>query len=121
MDQLSHHPYLDSINLVIDPVLKALCCTLCMVAIQPTHVKSHLQDNHKNLTYNSTHLLAILKANGISLELPNTSQFHNINPFKGLKIFNGFKCSFCSQVTSSTKYLHAHHISAHPDLACPST
>ncbi|KAG2743925.1 hypothetical protein P692DRAFT_201675464, partial [Suillus brevipes Sb2] len=43
---LLHHPYLDTINVVVDPDLLILCCQICQVALPPSQMPSHIGNAH---------------------------------------------------------------------------
>ncbi|KAG1761224.1 hypothetical protein EDD22DRAFT_954205 [Suillus occidentalis] len=52
-DGLLHHPYLDTINIIMDTDLKTLCCLVCQVALPPDHVSSHIRLKHPALKLDS--------------------------------------------------------------------
>jgi hypothetical protein len=122
LDELSHHPYLDSINLVVDPVLQAFCCTICKIALCPGAIKGHLHDNHPLIKLNQNRLDHIIDINDISLDLPISpvaNTLDGLEPFKGLKILDGFGCTQCPQVYGHIKAIHTHYQQVH-DNPCPS-
>jgi hypothetical protein len=81
---------------------------------------SHIRDNHRHIKVNNISFQVIIEANDISEDLPTPlATKEGIEPFKGLKILDGFACSECPQVSSSTKYLHSYHLKNHPGLLCP--
>jgi hypothetical protein len=42
-------PVLDSLGLVVDPDLPALCCEVCQIALVPKEVESHLKNQHGDI------------------------------------------------------------------------
>ena len=105
---------------MIDPDLNVLCCNLCKIALLPTWVAGHIQDNHTNIKVNNHCLQIIIEANDINNDLPSPPATQDgIQPFKGLKVLEGYICPQCPQVSSSTKYLRAHYLKDHSDSPCP--
>ncbi|KAI6043191.1 hypothetical protein EDC04DRAFT_2563041, partial [Pisolithus marmoratus] len=88
-DGLIHHPYLDTLNLVVDPELKALCCQLCQVALIPREALAHMHGQHKGLHVNREHFLQVLGQLEIHEDLPEPYFGCVIAPFKGLKVLDG--------------------------------
>ncbi|KAI6015970.1 hypothetical protein EDC04DRAFT_2608612 [Pisolithus marmoratus] len=100
MDGLIHHPYLDTLNLVVDPELKALCCQQCQVALILREALAHMHGQHKGLQVNKEHFLHMLGQLEIHEDLPEPYFGCVIPPFKGLK---------------------THHTEDHRDTAMPRT
>ncbi|KAI5981269.1 hypothetical protein EDC04DRAFT_2617498 [Pisolithus marmoratus] len=120
-DGLIHHPYLDTLNLVVDPELKALCCQQCQVALIPREALAHMHGQHKGLHVNREHFLQVLGQLEIHEDLPEPYFGCVIPPFKGLKVLDGQACGLYSFVTSSLKYMQTHHREDHRDTAMPRT
>ncbi|KIK25617.1 hypothetical protein PISMIDRAFT_22752 [Pisolithus microcarpus 441] len=118
-DELVHHPYLDTVNLVVDPQLQALCCNQCQVALIPRQALAHIHGQHKGLQPNREHLNAVLAQLDILPDLPEASFDTVIPPFKGLRILDGLACGNCSFVTSSAKYMQMHHREHHRSTPMP--
>ena len=68
-----YNPYLESINLVIDPNLQALCHNICIVVLAPSQVHGYLASQHKALQLDHNCLYAIVKACNIYETLPEPS------------------------------------------------
>lgn len=67
-----HDPYLESINIVIDPVLRALCCNLCLVALTPAQVYHHIAMKHKGLKVDRACLEKAVNTWSVHENLPYT-------------------------------------------------
>jgi len=116
-----HHPYLESIDLVIDPNLQALCCNVCMVALTPQQVLHHLSNKHPGLQLDKKHFARVVHYLHISDDLPMPSITNKgVMAFKGLKVLNGFACDHCPRVYTASKSMRTHHLQSHMDIPCPS-
>lgn len=115
-----HHHFLDHINLVIDPELNALCCNICLVALAPSQVKSHLHLKHHGTKLNKPSFDQLVDFLNLPecLPLPSINR-DGITPFRGLKILDGFACHNCPCVLGTKKNLRAHHHEAHSDIPIP--
>lgn len=122
-DGLYHHPSLESINMVVDPDLQALCCHICQVALTLDQVSGHLSSKHKGLSVNKKQLKKILDELEVEISdvLPKPLlSMEGVPPFKGLKVWDGFACQICPQVYQHQRSVRDHHLAKHKQ-DCPSS
>lgn len=115
-----YHPFLDQINIVIDPDLNSLCCNICLVGLAPTQVQSHLRKMHHGMKLKKAFFDKLVDFLNLpeDLPLPFTTD-HGVMAFKGLRIHDGFACNHCPLGRSTKKNLRAHHIQSHADIPTP--
>ena len=115
-----HHPFLDAINIVLDPDLHALCCNICLVALSPSQVQNHLRNKHHGMKFNVDCFQKLVEAMGIPDVLPlRPVTDEGVPPFKGLKILDGFACGSCPLVLGTTKNMRTHQLMVHPEVENP--
>ncbi|KIK80753.1 hypothetical protein PAXRUDRAFT_82732, partial [Paxillus rubicundulus Ve08.2h10] len=117
---LVHHQYLETINMVIDPCLHALCCSICMVALAPHQAPYHISTKHAALKLDINKFKQVIKNLAIPEDLP-LSPVDIATPFKGLKLLKGWACEHCPRVYANMKSMSSHHLHDHSDLPHPST
>ncbi|KAI6139458.1 hypothetical protein BKA82DRAFT_36655 [Pisolithus tinctorius] len=118
-DGLIHHPYLDAINLVVDPQLKALCCLLCQVALIRNEALAHLHNQHKGLQVDMEQFRQVVTQLDVADDFPEPYFTQVISPFRGLEVLTGIGCGHCAYATSSSKCMQVHHREHHRDTATP--
>ncbi|KAI5984116.1 hypothetical protein F5J12DRAFT_899404 [Pisolithus orientalis] len=118
-DGLIHHPYLDAINLVVDPQLKALCRLLCQVALIQNEALAHLHNQHKGLQVDKEQFQQVVAQLDVADDFPEPYFTQVISPFRGLEVLTGIGCGHCAYATSSSKCMQVHHREHHRDTATP--
>ncbi|KAI6025479.1 hypothetical protein EDC04DRAFT_2930846 [Pisolithus marmoratus] len=114
-----HHPYLDSLNLVVNAELCFLTCQLCKEGVTPTAGQAHLVNKHMELlpTFDQEHFDSILAQLQVAASLPNLTGLRSI--IHGLMVFNAIACEFCTIIYTKQKNMREHHMKKHPDMPIP--
>ncbi|KAJ8588740.1 hypothetical protein M405DRAFT_707375, partial [Rhizopogon salebrosus TDB-379] len=88
-DGLLHHPYLDTINMVVDPDLQVLCCLICQVALPPDHISGHIENAHRGLRLDDDKYTQAIFDAKIIMTLPTSiAGGRYTKAYKGLKGLN---------------------------------
>ncbi|KAI6011474.1 hypothetical protein EDC04DRAFT_2609873 [Pisolithus marmoratus] len=119
MDGLLHKLYLEAINIVVDPKLKALCCKFCQIGLIPGDVLGHIHGQHKGLLVNKKDLDEVLANLEVCKDIPEPCYDRVGPPFKGLKVSIGRGCQMCSFASSSNKYIQTHYQKQHSGTPMP--
>jgi Orsellinic acid/F9775 biosynthesis cluster protein D len=112
---LLRHPLLSSLGLVVDPILQAVCCESCKVALEPKHLASHIRKTHgfHYIHIDTAKLINICTELGAMEELPSVEGDVIQPQFAGLAIHNGIGCRHCHYVCISETNMKKHHLSHH--------
>ncbi|KAG1728038.1 uncharacterized protein EDB91DRAFT_1086206 [Suillus paluster] len=70
-DGLLHHPYLESIGMVVDADLQVLCCLVCQIALPPDHITGHIDNVHPGLQVDDERYSRAISEMEIAMTLPN--------------------------------------------------
>lgn len=120
MGEVLHHPYLDTINIVVDPDLHILCCHICQVALPPDHVSGHIKNAHPAIKLDVDQYCQAVEDMQIAPALPiSITGDRHLSAYKGLKIHDGFACNLCSYVGGSTRTMANHHRAEHDTIPTP--
>jgi hypothetical protein len=122
--ELLHHPYLQSFGLVINTILKCICCQQCMIAIPPSHVQGHLTGAHPGgkMKVDVQKLNALVEDGVLIKDLPTLRYEHPVEPFAGLQVHPGLRCVHCPKVTGNQATMIKHHHAEHgKDHSTPKT
>ncbi|KAI6041837.1 hypothetical protein EDC04DRAFT_2601317 [Pisolithus marmoratus] len=113
------HPYLDSLNLVVNAELSFLMCQLCKEGVTPTAGRAHLVNKHAELlpTFDQEHFDSILAQLHVAASLLNLAGPRSI--VHGLMVFDAITCKFCTFVYTKQKNMREHHMKKHPDMPIP--
>ncbi|KAI6043201.1 hypothetical protein EDC04DRAFT_2891230 [Pisolithus marmoratus] len=114
-----HHPYLDSLNLVVNAELSFLMCQPCKEGVAPTAGRAHLVNKHAELlpTFDQECFDSILVQLQVAASLPNLTGPRSI--VHGLMVFNAIACQFCTVIYTKQKNMREHHMKKHPDMPIP--
>jgi hypothetical protein len=119
-DGLVHHPYLDSINIAIDPELQAMCCIICQVAILPDQISGHVANLHPGLCIDDMKYCQAVTDMKVPMTLPDWIVGGKyVKAFKGLMVHDGLACDSCSFACASDKWMKTHHRNMHDSIAFP--
>ncbi|KIK17462.1 hypothetical protein PISMIDRAFT_15045 [Pisolithus microcarpus 441] len=114
-----HHPYLDSLNLVVNAEFHFLTCQLCQEGITATAGRAHLVNKHPELlpNFDQGHFQAITSQLQVMTSLPTIagprSKVH------GLAEFDALACDHCALVYTTLKSIRKHHATAHREVPAP--
>ncbi|KAI6101956.1 hypothetical protein F5141DRAFT_1065894 [Pisolithus sp. B1] len=114
-----HHPYLDSINLVVNSEFRFLACQPCREGITATAGRAHLVNKHPELlsTFDQGHFDQITSQLQVTTSLPTiTGPRPKVH---GLEVFDAMACSFCSMVYTKQKKMKEHHGLQHHEIPMP--
>ncbi|KAG2030468.1 hypothetical protein BDR03DRAFT_987079 [Suillus americanus] len=111
-DQLLHHPYLDTINVVVDPDLLVLCCQTCQVALPPSQMPSHIGNAHSAVRVDDDKYCGAVADMKIASALPSSVA-------GGLRIHDGLACDSCTFACGSRDWMARHHRDKHPTVTLP--
>ncbi|KAI5989839.1 hypothetical protein EDC04DRAFT_2912119 [Pisolithus marmoratus] len=113
------HPYLDSLNLVVNAELSFLTCQLCKEGVAPTAGQAHLVNKHAELlpTFDQECFDSILAQLHVAASLPNLASPRSI--VHGLMVFDAIACKFCTFIYTKQKNMREHHMKKHPDMPIP--
>ncbi|KAG2110465.1 hypothetical protein BD769DRAFT_1674624 [Suillus cothurnatus] len=118
--QLLHHPYLDTINVVIDPDLLVLCCQICQVALPPSQMPSHIGNTHSAVRVDDDKYCQAVADMKIASTLPPSvigGKYRTA--YRGLRIHDGLACDSCAFACSTRDWMAKHHRNTHPTIALP--
>ncbi|KAG2110016.1 hypothetical protein DEU56DRAFT_985445 [Suillus clintonianus] len=119
-DGLLHHPYLDTINIVVNPDLRILCCHICQVALAPGHVSGHMRNVHPAIKLHDDRFCQAVADIDIATALPTSiAGGRGVSAYKGLKTHNGFACDLCSYAGGSRVTMGDHHREKHQSIPLP--
>ncbi|KAG2028844.1 hypothetical protein BDR03DRAFT_824255, partial [Suillus americanus] len=94
-DGLLHHPYLDTINIIMDPDLQALCCYICQVAMPPDHISGHVKQKHPAVKLDSTQYCQAVADMKVPMTLPTSiAGGRYCHAYKGLLLNRGLHRQF---------------------------
>ncbi|KAG1855255.1 hypothetical protein F4604DRAFT_1590815, partial [Suillus subluteus] len=117
---LLHHPYLDTINVVVDPDLLVLCCQTCQVALPPSQMPSHIGNAHSAVRVDDDKYCGAVADMKIASALPPSvagGKYHTAYP--GLRIHDGLACDSCTFACGSRDWMAKHHRDKHPTVTLP--
>ncbi|KZT18427.1 hypothetical protein NEOLEDRAFT_1152627 [Neolentinus lepideus HHB14362 ss-1] len=120
-NQIITHPFLDSLDLVVNSSIHAVCCKTCMVAIVRDHIPGHIHANHAALAkyLDEDMLLDVLDELEVEQSLPRITDGLVVQEIQGLKVHDGFLCNQCSKIRLNRKSMLQHYSDIHPDLPPP--
>ncbi|KAG4430951.1 hypothetical protein IFR05_013559 [Cadophora sp. M221] len=103
------------------PDHKALICSKCHYAIQPTAISRHLKDIHQIHRARRRPFMSYVS----SLDLATPEQAIDLQaklkvfPIPGLPVVNGLMCKYegCEHLCASTKRMRSHWLAVHGDAA----
>ncbi|KAI6119109.1 hypothetical protein EV401DRAFT_1888401, partial [Pisolithus croceorrhizus] len=113
------HPYLDSIDLVVNAEFCFLACRTCKEGIATTAGRAHLVNKHPELlsTFDQGHFDLITSQLQVTTSLPTiTGPRPKVH---GLEVFDAMACSFCSMVYTKPKKMKEHHGLQHRHIPMP--
>ncbi|KAI6097262.1 hypothetical protein F5141DRAFT_1294896 [Pisolithus sp. B1] len=113
------HPYLDSIDLVVNAEFHFLACRTCKEGIATTAGRAHLVNKHPELlsTFDQGHFDLITSQLRVTASLPTiTGPRPKVH---GLEVFDAMACSFCSMVYTKQKKMKEHHGLQHRHIPMP--
>ncbi|KAG2045750.1 hypothetical protein BDR06DRAFT_1015331 [Suillus hirtellus] len=119
-DYLLHHPYLDTINVVIDPNLLVLCCQTCQVALPPSQMPSHIVNAHSAVRVDDDRYCQAVVDMKIAPTLPSSvtgGRYHAA--YRGLRIHDGLACDSCAFACGARDWMAKHHRDKHPTVPLP--
>ena len=116
---LIHHPYLDSLNQVVNAEFCFLVCQLCREAVVTSTLKSHLANKHTELSsaYMHKQMQRIEAEHSLSSSLPSISGPRSI--VHGLRLCDALACGYCPTVMLGSKNMREHHQKHHQDQPVP--
>ncbi|KAI5989945.1 hypothetical protein EDD15DRAFT_2198298 [Pisolithus albus] len=100
------HPYLSSINLVVNWEYKFLICEPCKEAIEMKNIESHLKQTHKKGIFkvDSTHLAKVVEKLKVVSPSPTV---------KGLPVVDAHACHVHPAVFTNQKVVQKHYAEYH--------
>jgi hypothetical protein len=112
------HPYLESLGLVVDPVLSCLCCESCRIALVPKHVNAHIKKMHglDSIDVNGVKLAEACKRLGALSDLPNMKGPNIKQQHAGLALYDGIGCTRCQYACLSRESMRKHFQQCHQDV-----
>lgn len=117
---LVHHPYLDSINIVVNPDLQVMCCIICQVAILPDHISGHIAKVHPRVCIDDMKYCQVVADMKVPMTFPQSIiGGRYVKAYKGLMVHDGLACNFCSFACISNEWMQKHHHRMHPSIASP--
>ncbi|KAH0826453.1 hypothetical protein J3R83DRAFT_5444 [Lanmaoa asiatica] len=116
------HPYLTSLNLVINTEFHFLVCQLCKEAIATPTTRTHIINKHPELlpAFNLGHFQKTITKLHLMSSLP-TDISGPRTIVHGLLICDALACQHCSTVMTGSKRMREHHIQYHQDQMVPNT
>ncbi|KAG2063370.1 hypothetical protein BDR04DRAFT_1123305 [Suillus decipiens] len=119
-DRLLHHPYLDTINVVVDPDLLVLCCQICQVAVPPSQMPSHIGNAHSAVRVDEDKYFRAVADMKIASSLPPfVAGGRYRTAYPGLKIHDGLACDSCAFTCGARDWMAKHHRDKHPTVTLP--
>jgi hypothetical protein len=115
--RLTHHKYLEKLNLAINTELHFLCCEICQVAILPGQAKTHVKTQHSQTEFDDAKFAQAMTEEGIPPDLPSISGARS--QVEGLAVHDAFACAHCDKVFTSLKNMRNHHSEVHKGTAKP--
>ncbi|KAI6098756.1 hypothetical protein F5141DRAFT_1066809 [Pisolithus sp. B1] len=114
-----HHPYLDSINLVVNAEFCILACQVCKKGIDAPSGQAHLVNKHPEFlpSFDQEHYNDIMSQLRVAASLPTISGPRSV--VHGLALFDALACNFCTTVYTKHKNMREHHGKKHPDMPIP--
>ena len=118
--QISRHPYLDGLGLIVNTRIRSLICEWCQVVVSPDRVKAHLKSpshKDKNLKLKEESMDNALAAMNVA-KTPPPPPVTKLSqpaptPFQGLKLLEGFACTHCCQLGLSEGFMKNHYSRQH--------
>ena len=110
------HPYLESLGLIVDPVLSCLCCESCKVALVPRHVEAHIKKTHgcAGICINKDQLAEACLRLDVSSEMPHMKGPDIKQQHAGLALYEGIGCPHCPYACLSRESIRKHFWQDHP-------
>ncbi|KAI6142054.1 hypothetical protein BKA82DRAFT_28410 [Pisolithus tinctorius] len=117
---LIQHPYLDSLNLVVNAEFRFLVCQLCSNALDASTAKAHLRDKHATLlqAFNQAQFDQAVSDLGLATSLPTDLRGPRA-VVHGLVTCPALACELCPTVMSKPKKMRDHHLHHHPNQPIP--
>ncbi|KIK10546.1 hypothetical protein PISMIDRAFT_124268, partial [Pisolithus microcarpus 441] len=114
-----HHPYLDSLNLVVNAEFCFLVCQVCKEGIDATSGRAHLVNKHPDIlsSFDQGCFNGIMSQLRVATSLPAISGPRS--EVYGLAVFDALACNFCTTVYTKQKNMREHHGVKHPDMPIP--
>jgi Orsellinic acid/F9775 biosynthesis cluster protein D len=114
-------PVLNSLGLVVDPDLAALCCEVCQIALVPTEVESHLKTQHRDakVKVQTALLLKVCEKLAIGPGLPALPFSETVKQYAGLAMYTGIGCQLCPYASTSSEVMKRHYRNRHPTEPVP--
>jgi hypothetical protein len=118
-DRLLHHPYLDTINVIVDPDLLVLCCQICQVALPPSQMPSHIGNAHSAVQVDDDrYCQAVADMKIVSTLPPSVVGGRHRTAYQGLMIHDGLACDSCAFTCGARDWMAKHHRDKHPTSPC---
>jgi len=114
---------LNSLGLVVDPVLKSLCCEACEVSLIPLHVEKHVRGYHgcTHIHIDLTQLEKVCDDLGALRNFPPISRDETHPQYAGLRLDDGIGCTYCPYACISTSNMMKHCGEKHQSRKTPSS
>lgn len=118
---MDHHPYLDTLGIVVNSNLRCLICESCQCALTPIQVQPHLSYSHANAHIHIDPKLfeSAVKAMDVLSMLPPVPDSGSFPQVQGLKLFQGIGCEFCVKPFGETSGMLKHHRENHSHEPIP--
>lgn len=119
---LIRHPFLASLNLIVNAEFHFLVCQLCKEAIVTPTTRSHIVNKHPELL--SAFSLERFQTVTAELRLTPSLPTNITGPrsvVHGLAVCDAFACQHCPTVMTKHKKMREHHSQNHQDQPIPNT
>lgn len=117
-DGLLHHPYLDTLHLVVNEEFHFLVCQMCSIALYKEDVIAHLTKNHLTLQIDQVRFMQAITDMMLAKNFPS-SIVGPRNEVHGLSIQDAFACDHCSKLYLSENTIRSHHHKQHKNIPKP--
>jgi len=117
-DGLLHHPYLSTLNLVVNEEFRFLACQECGIALLQEDVVLHLMQQHPALQIDHIKFMGAVTNMTIVDDFPEIIEGPRTK-VHGLSIHDAFTCEHCLKIYSTENSIRSHHHKQHKDIPKP--